>query len=80
MSADDAFEVKAIFTLGAGSNGISPPTEHVMLQVGTFSTDFLAEEQADGEAAHSALARARAPSRRSLGGHAATGVGGLHVG
>lgn len=35
---DDAFEVKAIFTLGAGSNGIDPLTEDVSFQVGTFST------------------------------------------
>jgi len=34
---DDAFEVKATFTLGAGSNGIAPLTEDVKLRVGTFS-------------------------------------------
>jgi hypothetical protein len=38
LANDDAFEVKAIFTLGAGSDGISPLTEDVHLQVGTFST------------------------------------------
>src|SRR5262245_3515003 len=31
---DDEFEVKATFTLGAGSNGISPVGEEVSLQVG----------------------------------------------
>ena len=35
---DDAFEVRATFTLGAGSNGIAPLTEDVKLRVGTFST------------------------------------------
>jgi len=34
---DDAFEVRAAFTLGASSNGISPLTEDVKLRVGTFS-------------------------------------------
>lgn len=38
LANDDAFEVKADFTLGAGSNGIDPLTEDVSLQVGTFST------------------------------------------
>ena len=38
LANDDAFEVKATFTLGAGSNGIAPLTEDVHLQVGTFST------------------------------------------
>ena len=35
---DDAFEVKATFTLGPGSDGIAPLTEVVSLQVGSFST------------------------------------------
>lgn len=35
---DDGLEVKAMLTLGAGSNGIDPLNEHVSLQVGTFST------------------------------------------
>lgn len=34
---DDAFEVKATFALGAGSNGIAPLTEDVSIQVGSFS-------------------------------------------
>jgi hypothetical protein len=38
LANDDAFEVKATFTLGAGSNGIDPLTEDVSFQVGTFST------------------------------------------
>lgn len=32
------FEVKALFTLGGGSNGIDPLTEDVSLQIGAFST------------------------------------------
>ena len=35
---DDAFEMKALFTLGADSNGINPLTDSVTLQIGTFST------------------------------------------
>ena len=38
LANDDAFEVKATFSLGAGSDGIAPLTEDVSLQVGTFST------------------------------------------
>ena len=38
LANDDAFEVKATFTLGAGSDGIDPLTEDVQLEVGTFST------------------------------------------
>jgi hypothetical protein len=34
---DDEFEVRATFTLGAGSNGIAPLTEDIKLGVGTFS-------------------------------------------
>lgn len=37
LANDDEFEVKATFTLGAGSNGIDPLTEDVSFQVGTFS-------------------------------------------
>jgi hypothetical protein len=36
-AADDVFEVKASFTLGAGSDGIDPLTEAVTLQLGSFS-------------------------------------------
>lgn len=36
----DEFEVKATFTLGAGSGGIDPLTEEVSFQVGTFSTSI----------------------------------------
>ncbi len=35
---DDEFEIKARLMLGAGSDGISPLTEEVKIQVGTFST------------------------------------------
>jgi hypothetical protein len=35
---DDQFDLTATFTLGAGSNGIAPLTEPVIIQVGTFST------------------------------------------
>jgi len=38
LANDDAFEVKATFTVGAGSDGIAPLTENVNLQFGTFST------------------------------------------
>jgi hypothetical protein len=38
LANDDEFEVKATFTLGAGSDGIDPLTEDVSFQVGTFST------------------------------------------
>ena len=34
----DEFDLTATFTLGAGSNGIAPLTEPVIIQVGTFST------------------------------------------
>jgi CSLREA domain-containing protein len=37
LANDDEFEVKATFTLGAGSDGIDPLTEDVSFQVGTFS-------------------------------------------
>lgn len=36
LANDDAFQVKATFTLGTGNNSIAPPTEDVHLQVGTF--------------------------------------------
>jgi hypothetical protein len=42
LANDDVFEVKAPFTLGAGSDGIAPLTEAVSFQVGTFSTTILA--------------------------------------
>jgi uncharacterized delta-60 repeat protein len=35
---DDAFKMKARFTLGDDSNGINPLSEDVTLQIGTFST------------------------------------------
>ena len=38
----DEFDLTATFTLGAGSNGIAPLTEPVIIQVGTFSTAILA--------------------------------------
>lgn len=38
LVADDKLEAKGTFTLGAGSDGIDPPTEDVTLQVGTYST------------------------------------------
>lgn len=37
LANEDEFEVKAAFTLGAGSNGIAPLAEDVSLEVGTFS-------------------------------------------
>ncbi len=38
LANDDAFKVKANFTLDAGSDGIDPLTEDVSFQIGTFST------------------------------------------
>ncbi len=35
---DQAFELKATFTLGSGNNGIAPLMEPVVVHVGTFST------------------------------------------
>ena len=47
---DDAFDAKGNFTLGAGSNGIAPTTEPVVLQVGTFATTIAAGAfTADGQ-------------------------------
>jgi len=37
MANDDEFELEGAFVLGAGSDGISPPTEAVSLQIGTYS-------------------------------------------
>jgi hypothetical protein len=34
----DAFELESGFTLGSASNGINPPAEPVILQIGTFAT------------------------------------------
>src|SRR5262249_49698304 len=35
--AGNQFEIRGGFKLGAGSNGINPPSESVVLQLGTFS-------------------------------------------
>lgn len=40
---DDEFDVKAMFTLGTGSNGINPTTEDVVLHLGNFAITIPAQ-------------------------------------
>jgi len=51
-TAEDSFDVKGVFSLGAGSDGINPVTEPVTLQFGTYSVTIPGGFRMDGNPNH----------------------------